>query len=152
VTNLDTGIGSPRRSAPRQSPPPLKRSNRSRPRRPLLLQLPTGRLRLKLKILQRKPPKQRNLEEASLVVVLAHKGRFGWTGARCNVESPGWITRYLSLFLPLFSKLCLFIPIIRFTFPYFLACHFYVAGFSFFFSKNYCCLYSRAQVRYAIGT
>jgi len=84
--NFDTGIGSPRRSAPRQSPPPLKRSNRSRPRRPLPLPLPTGRPRLKPKVLQRKPPKQRigaNLEEAPLVesrrcsfLLLAWEGKF----------------------------------------------------------------------------
>lgn len=65
--NLNIGIGSPRRSAPRQSPLPLKKSSRSRPRRLLLLRPLTRRLRLRPKTLQRKPPKQKiraNLEKA----------------------------------------------------------------------------------------
>lgn len=65
--NLNIGIGSLRRSAPRQSPLPLKRSSRSRPRRLLLLRPLTRRLRLRPKTLQRKPPKQKiraNLEKA----------------------------------------------------------------------------------------
>ena len=67
--NLNIGIGSLRRSAPRQSPLPLKRSSRSRPKRLLLLRPLTRRLRLRPKTLQRKPPKQRrrvNLKKAFL--------------------------------------------------------------------------------------